>query len=52
MELDGALDQFWAAADARRLGIDAIQIVADNGLHGERRRTTTSAATCSQCRRP
>jgi CubicO group peptidase (beta-lactamase class C family) len=38
MGLDAALDQFWAVADARHLGIDAIEIVADNGLHGERRR--------------
>jgi hypothetical protein len=38
MGLDAALDRFWEAADARRLGIDAIQVVADNGPHGERRR--------------
>ncbi len=38
MGLDAALDRFWAAADARGLGIDAIQVAADNGPHGERRR--------------
>lgn len=38
MGLDAALDRFWEAADACRLGIDAIQVVADNGPHGERRR--------------
>jgi CubicO group peptidase (beta-lactamase class C family) len=38
MGLDAALDRFWEAADARRLGIDAIQVVADDGPHGERRR--------------
>ena len=27
MELDPALDRFWEAADARRLGIDSIQVV-------------------------
>jgi CubicO group peptidase (beta-lactamase class C family) len=36
--LDAALDSFWEAADARRLGIDAIEVVAGNGCHGERRR--------------
>ena len=38
MGLDAALDRFWEAADARRLGIDAVQVVADDGPHGERRR--------------
>jgi CubicO group peptidase (beta-lactamase class C family) len=39
MGLDAALDRFWEAADARRLGIDAVQVIADNnGPHGERRR--------------
>src|SRR5450755_167106 len=38
MGLDAALDGFWEVADARRLGIDAVQVVADNGGHGERRR--------------
>ena len=38
VELDAALDGFWEAADASRLGIDAIQVVADDGRHGERRR--------------
>ena len=38
MELDAALDRFWAAADARRLGIDTIQVVTDDGPYGERRR--------------
>jgi CubicO group peptidase (beta-lactamase class C family) len=38
MGLDAALDRFWEAADARRLGIDAIQVVADNGPRSERRR--------------
>ena len=38
MGLDAALDRFWEAADARRLGIDAIQVAADNGPDGERRR--------------
>lgn len=38
MGLDAALDRFWEAADARRLGIDAVQVVADSGPHGERRR--------------
>jgi len=36
--LDAALDGFWEAADADRLGTDAIQVVASNGGHGERRR--------------
>jgi hypothetical protein len=27
MGLDAALDRFWEAADARRLGIDAIRVV-------------------------
>jgi CubicO group peptidase (beta-lactamase class C family) len=38
MELDAALDRFWAAAVARGLGIDAIQVVAGDGRRGERRR--------------
>jgi hypothetical protein len=38
MGLDAALNRFWSAADARRLGIDAVQVVADNGPHDERRR--------------
>jgi CubicO group peptidase (beta-lactamase class C family) len=38
MGLDAALDRFWEDADVRRLGIDAIQVVADNGPQGERRR--------------
>jgi CubicO group peptidase (beta-lactamase class C family) len=38
MDLDAALDRFWEVADARRLGIDAVQVVADDGPHGERRR--------------
>src|ERR1700733_3126264 len=38
MGLDAALDRFWAAADARRLGIDAVQVVAGSGPGGERRR--------------
>ncbi len=38
MGLDAALDRFWEAADARRLGIDAVQVVAGNGPGGERRR--------------
>jgi CubicO group peptidase (beta-lactamase class C family) len=38
MGLDAALDRFWAGAEARRLGIDSIQVVADDGQHGERRR--------------
>jgi CubicO group peptidase (beta-lactamase class C family) len=38
MELDAALDRFWAAAVARGLAIDAIQVVADDGRRGERRR--------------
>ena len=37
MGLDAALDRFWEVADARPLGIDAIQVAADNGPHGERR---------------
>jgi CubicO group peptidase (beta-lactamase class C family) len=36
--LDAALDRFWEAAEAGGLGIDAIEVVADNGPHGERRR--------------
>jgi CubicO group peptidase (beta-lactamase class C family) len=38
MRLDAALDGFWQAADACQLGIDAIEVVADNRRHGERRR--------------
>ena len=38
MGLDAAVDRFWEAADACQLGIDAIQVVAGNGRHGERRR--------------
>jgi len=38
MGLDPALDRFREAADARRLGIDSIQVVVDDGPHGERRR--------------
>jgi CubicO group peptidase (beta-lactamase class C family) len=38
MDLDAAIDRFWEVADARRLGIDAVQVVADDGPHGERRR--------------
>ncbi len=38
MGLDAALDRLWEIADARRLGIDAIQVVTDSGPHGERRR--------------
>jgi len=34
MRLDAALDRFWEAADARRLGVDAIQVVTDNGPGG------------------
>lgn len=38
MDLDAALDRFWEDGEARRLGIDAVQVVADDGPHGERRR--------------
>lgn len=38
MALNVALDRFWEAADARRLGIDSIQVGVDDGPHGERRR--------------
>jgi CubicO group peptidase (beta-lactamase class C family) len=38
MGLDAALDRFWEAADARQLGVDTIEVVADNGPHAERRR--------------
>ena len=38
MGLDAALDRFWEAADTRRLGIDAVHAVTDNGPGGERRR--------------
>jgi CubicO group peptidase (beta-lactamase class C family) len=36
--LDAALDRFREAAEAGGLGIDAIEVVADNGPRGERRR--------------
>jgi CubicO group peptidase (beta-lactamase class C family) len=36
--LDAALDRFWEAAEARGLGVDAIQVVVDDGPHGGRRR--------------
>jgi CubicO group peptidase (beta-lactamase class C family) len=36
--LDTALNRFWVAADARGLGVDAIEVVADDGRHGERSR--------------
>jgi CubicO group peptidase (beta-lactamase class C family) len=36
--LNATLDRFCQVADARRLGIEAIQVVADDGHHGERRR--------------
>jgi CubicO group peptidase (beta-lactamase class C family) len=38
MGLDAALDRFWEAAQNRELGIDTIEVVTDNGPHGERRR--------------
>jgi CubicO group peptidase (beta-lactamase class C family) len=38
MRLDAALDRFWEAADVRRLGVDAVQVVVDDGPGGERRR--------------
>jgi len=38
MQLDAALDRFWAAATASGLGIDSIQVVTDDGPNGERRR--------------
>ena len=38
MGLDAALDQFWEVAEARGLGIDAVQVVAGDASHGERRR--------------
>jgi CubicO group peptidase (beta-lactamase class C family) len=38
MGLDAVLDRFWQAADARRLGVDAIEVAADSGPGGERRR--------------
>ncbi len=38
MGLDAALDRFWENAAADQLGIDAVEVVADNGPHGERRR--------------
>jgi hypothetical protein len=65
MGLDAALDRFWAAADARRLGVDTIEVVAGNGPHAERRRiddirrdvfsvskTVTSLAVGRSSRRP
>jgi CubicO group peptidase (beta-lactamase class C family) len=36
--LDAALGRFWEAAEAGGLGIDAIEVVPDDGPHGERRR--------------
>lgn len=38
MGLDVALDRFWETADARQLGVDAIEVVVDGGPHGGRRR--------------
>jgi CubicO group peptidase (beta-lactamase class C family) len=38
MGLDATLDRFWEVAEDRRLGIDSIQVVADDGSHGECRR--------------
>jgi CubicO group peptidase (beta-lactamase class C family) len=38
MGLDAALDRFWAAADARQLGVHTIEVVVDHGPHAERRR--------------
>jgi CubicO group peptidase (beta-lactamase class C family) len=38
MELEAALDRFWAVANARELGIDTVQVVIDDGPAGERRR--------------
>jgi CubicO group peptidase (beta-lactamase class C family) len=38
MGLDAALDRFWEAAEAGGLGIDAVEVVADDGQHGVRRR--------------
>lgn len=38
MGLDAALDRFWEAVEGRRLGVDVVQVVADGGWHGERRR--------------
>jgi CubicO group peptidase (beta-lactamase class C family) len=38
MGLDAVLDRFWEAADARQLGVDAIEVAVDNGPHAERRR--------------
>jgi CubicO group peptidase (beta-lactamase class C family) len=36
--LDAALDRFCMVADARRLGIESVQVVVDDGPRGERRR--------------
>jgi len=36
--LGAALDRFCEVGDARRLGIEAIQVVTDHGPHGERHR--------------
>jgi CubicO group peptidase (beta-lactamase class C family) len=38
VELDAALDRFWAAAEAGGLGIDAVHVVAGDGRPSERRR--------------
>jgi hypothetical protein len=38
MDLGPALDRFWAAAAARRLGIDGVHVAAADGRRGERRR--------------
>ena len=38
MGLDAALDRFWEVAAAGQLGIDAVEVVADDGPRGERRR--------------
>src|SRR5881628_2381699 len=35
--LEAALDQFWTAADSRRLGLDGVHVTADDGRCGERR---------------
>jgi CubicO group peptidase (beta-lactamase class C family) len=36
--LDAALERFFVVADARRLGIESVQVVVDDGPQGERRR--------------
>jgi CubicO group peptidase (beta-lactamase class C family) len=38
MGLDAALDRFWETAQARELGVDAVEVVTDGGTHGQRRR--------------